>query len=236
MCASVTCSNGTGSGLIVPGTGVHVNNMLGEQDLNPLGFHRHEVGRRMPSMMSPTVVLRDGRARGGARQRRLEPDPLGDPADDRAHGLRGPRGDRGRQRPPGALRAGRRGGRAGGRPRRRSSGSRRTATRSSAGRIETCSSAASTRSPGIRRPASCEGRATRAAAARSPSPEPALEVADDHAAVDLGPLGDLARAADGVDEGAERRRQDPHPLRLRAQLEQALLGLGRELDPGRDPV
>ena len=36
-CASVTCSNGTGSGLIVPGTGVHVNNMLGEEDLNPRG-------------------------------------------------------------------------------------------------------------------------------------------------------------------------------------------------------
>jgi gamma-glutamyltranspeptidase/glutathione hydrolase len=59
-CASVTCSNGTGSGLIVPGTGVHVNNMLGEEDLNPHGFHRHTSGRRMPSMMSPTVVLRDG--------------------------------------------------------------------------------------------------------------------------------------------------------------------------------
>jgi gamma-glutamyltranspeptidase/glutathione hydrolase len=57
-CASVTCSNGTGSGLVVPGTGVHVNNMLGEQDLNPHGFHRHTPGLRMPSMMSPTVVLR----------------------------------------------------------------------------------------------------------------------------------------------------------------------------------
>ena len=56
-CASVTCSNGTGSGMIVPGTGVHVNNMLGEQDLNPLGFHRYPPGRRLPSMMSPTVVL-----------------------------------------------------------------------------------------------------------------------------------------------------------------------------------
>ena len=64
-CASVTCSNGTGSGLIVPGTGVHVNNMLGEQDLNPLGFHRHEAGRRLPSMMSPTVVLRDGELEAG---------------------------------------------------------------------------------------------------------------------------------------------------------------------------
>jgi gamma-glutamyltranspeptidase / glutathione hydrolase len=59
-CAAVTCSNGTGSGLVVPGTGVHVNNMLGEQDLNPLGYHELPPGRRMPSMMAPTVVLRDG--------------------------------------------------------------------------------------------------------------------------------------------------------------------------------
>ena len=34
--------------------------MLGEQDLNPLGFHRHPPGRRLPSMMAPTVVLREG--------------------------------------------------------------------------------------------------------------------------------------------------------------------------------
>jgi gamma-glutamyltranspeptidase / glutathione hydrolase len=60
VCAAVTCSNGTGSGLIVPGTGVHVNNMLGEQDLNPLGFHATPPGRRMPSMMSPTLTLLDG--------------------------------------------------------------------------------------------------------------------------------------------------------------------------------
>jgi gamma-glutamyltranspeptidase / glutathione hydrolase len=57
---SVTCSNGSCSGELVPGTGVHLNNMLGEQDLNPLGFHRHPPGRRLPSMMAPTVVLRDG--------------------------------------------------------------------------------------------------------------------------------------------------------------------------------
>jgi gamma-glutamyltranspeptidase/glutathione hydrolase len=44
----------------VPGTGIHLNNMLGEQDLNPLGFHRHDPGRRLPSMMSPTVVVREG--------------------------------------------------------------------------------------------------------------------------------------------------------------------------------
>lgn len=59
---SVTCSNGSCSGVVVPGTGVHLNNMLGEQDLNPLGFHRHPPGRRLPSMMAPTIVLRDGRA------------------------------------------------------------------------------------------------------------------------------------------------------------------------------
>jgi gamma-glutamyltranspeptidase/glutathione hydrolase len=64
-CASVTCSNGTGSGLIVPGTGVHVNNMLGEEDLNPLGFHLWEPGARLPSMMSPTVILRDGELEAG---------------------------------------------------------------------------------------------------------------------------------------------------------------------------
>jgi gamma-glutamyltranspeptidase/glutathione hydrolase len=59
---SVTCSNGSCSGVVVPGTGIHLNNMLGEQDLNPLGFHRHPPGRRLPSMMAPTAVLRGGRA------------------------------------------------------------------------------------------------------------------------------------------------------------------------------
>jgi gamma-glutamyltranspeptidase/glutathione hydrolase len=60
MCANVTCSNGSGSGVLVPGTGVILNNMLGEEDLNPLGFHSIAPGRRVPSMMAPTVVLRDG--------------------------------------------------------------------------------------------------------------------------------------------------------------------------------
>jgi gamma-glutamyltranspeptidase / glutathione hydrolase len=73
-CASVTCSNGSCSGVIVPGTGVHLNNMLGEQDLNPLGYHRHEPGVRVPSMMAPTVVLREGRpevALGSAGSNRI---------------------------------------------------------------------------------------------------------------------------------------------------------------------
>ncbi|HEX2707726.1 MAG TPA: gamma-glutamyltransferase, partial [Solirubrobacterales bacterium] len=60
VCACVTCSNGSGSGVLVPGTGVILNNMLGEEDLNPQGFHRIPPGRRVPSMMAPTIVLRGG--------------------------------------------------------------------------------------------------------------------------------------------------------------------------------
>ena len=30
---SVTCTNGTGSGVVVPGTGIHLNNIMGEEDL-----------------------------------------------------------------------------------------------------------------------------------------------------------------------------------------------------------
>jgi gamma-glutamyltranspeptidase/glutathione hydrolase len=57
---SVTCTNGEGSGVVVPGTGLHLNNVMGEEDLNPFGFHRHPPGRRMPSMMAPSIVMRDG--------------------------------------------------------------------------------------------------------------------------------------------------------------------------------
>ena len=57
---SVTCTNGEGSGVVVPGTGMHINNVMGEEDLNPLGFHLHPAGRRMPSMMAPSIVMRDG--------------------------------------------------------------------------------------------------------------------------------------------------------------------------------
>ncbi|HEY2181136.1 MAG TPA: gamma-glutamyltransferase, partial [Solirubrobacteraceae bacterium] len=56
---SVTCTNGEGSGVVVPGTGIHLNNVMGEEDLNPYGFHMHPPGRRMPSMMAPSVVMRD---------------------------------------------------------------------------------------------------------------------------------------------------------------------------------
>lgn len=57
--ASVTTSNGEGSGYIIPGTGIMVNNMLGEDDLNPHGFHQWQENVRISSMMSPTIVLKD---------------------------------------------------------------------------------------------------------------------------------------------------------------------------------
>ncbi|HXD55190.1 MAG TPA: gamma-glutamyltransferase [Solirubrobacteraceae bacterium] len=60
LACSTTCTNGEGSAVVVPGTGIHLNNVMGEQDLNPHGFHLHPAGRRMPSMMAPSVVLRDG--------------------------------------------------------------------------------------------------------------------------------------------------------------------------------
>ena len=57
---STTSSNGESAGMLIPGTGVLLNNMLGEEDLNPGGFHQHPVGRRLPSMMSPSILVRDG--------------------------------------------------------------------------------------------------------------------------------------------------------------------------------
>ena len=60
--ASATVSNGEGSGCVVPGTGIVMNNMLGEDDLNPGGFHCWPPDERMTSMMAPTALAwRDGR-------------------------------------------------------------------------------------------------------------------------------------------------------------------------------
>lgn len=54
--AGMTLSNGEGCGQIVPGCGFMLNNMLGEQDLNRLGFHHWPENRRMASMMAPTLL------------------------------------------------------------------------------------------------------------------------------------------------------------------------------------
>ncbi len=72
--ASLSSSNGAGSGVMIPGTGFLLNNMLGEEDLNPGGFGRIPPGRRMTSMMAPTLLLRGGEpviAVGSAGSNRL---------------------------------------------------------------------------------------------------------------------------------------------------------------------
>jgi gamma-glutamyltranspeptidase/glutathione hydrolase len=59
--ASLSSSTGSGSGVIVPGTGIQLNNMLGEYDL--VAGAPAESGHRLTSMMAPTVVLAGGRPR-----------------------------------------------------------------------------------------------------------------------------------------------------------------------------
>jgi gamma-glutamyltranspeptidase/glutathione hydrolase len=68
--ASLSASLGSGSGVVVPGTGIHLNNMLGEADL--VGASR--PGERLTSMMAPSVVMHDDRVRlvvGSAGSARL---------------------------------------------------------------------------------------------------------------------------------------------------------------------
>ncbi len=72
--ASLSSSNGSGSGVVVPGTGMMLNNMLGEEDLNPAGFGALDPGVRMTSMMAPSLMLRAGEpvlALGSAGSNRL---------------------------------------------------------------------------------------------------------------------------------------------------------------------
>jgi gamma-glutamyltranspeptidase / glutathione hydrolase len=58
--AALSASNGEGSGLVVPGTGIMLNNMLGEEDLNPGGFGNWACNSRMTSMMAPSILLMPG--------------------------------------------------------------------------------------------------------------------------------------------------------------------------------
>ncbi len=59
--ATLTVSNGEGCGYMLPGTGFMLNNMLGEEDLNPHGFQRWQTNQRMTSMMAPSIInQRDG--------------------------------------------------------------------------------------------------------------------------------------------------------------------------------
>ena len=55
--AALSLSNGSGSGTVA--AGVTLNNMLGEADLHPGGFHSLAPGERLSSMMAPTLVVGD---------------------------------------------------------------------------------------------------------------------------------------------------------------------------------
>lgn len=57
--AAMTLSNGEGCGWLLPDTGIMLNNMLGEEDLNPDGFNRWPCDVRVSSMMAPTLAEDD---------------------------------------------------------------------------------------------------------------------------------------------------------------------------------
>ncbi len=59
--ASLTTTNGEGCGYLVPGAGIVLNNMLGEQDLHPGGFNLWPENTRMTSMMAPSLLFYDGK-------------------------------------------------------------------------------------------------------------------------------------------------------------------------------
>jgi gamma-glutamyltranspeptidase/glutathione hydrolase len=60
--AALTVSNGEGCGHILGPGSIMLNNMLGEEDLNPNGFFQWQPNSRITSMMSPTLVRwNDGR-------------------------------------------------------------------------------------------------------------------------------------------------------------------------------
>jgi len=55
---AITMSAGYGSGALIAGTGMWMNNSLGEIELHPGGFHALEPGTRLVSNMAPTVARR----------------------------------------------------------------------------------------------------------------------------------------------------------------------------------
>lgn len=62
--ASLTLSNGEGAGVLLPGTGIMMNNMLGEDDLNPNGIEGFPLDQRMSSMMCPTLICQPAAGAG----------------------------------------------------------------------------------------------------------------------------------------------------------------------------
>ena len=58
---SVTTTNGEGCGEFIPEFGIMMNNMLGEEDLNPFRFHQWNTVRRLPTMLCPTIILKNNK-------------------------------------------------------------------------------------------------------------------------------------------------------------------------------
>jgi gamma-glutamyltranspeptidase/glutathione hydrolase len=58
LACAITASSGYGSGEMAPGTGIWLNNCLGELELNRRGLDAGPPGRRLPSNMSPSVARR----------------------------------------------------------------------------------------------------------------------------------------------------------------------------------
>ena len=75
LCVGLSMTAGETAGYMVGDTGILMNNMLGEEELNPHGFHQWSPGERLPSMMAPTIVSDAGGMRlivgsGGAARLR----------------------------------------------------------------------------------------------------------------------------------------------------------------------
>lgn len=58
---AITASSGYGAGEMPAGTGLWLNNCLGEIELNRRGLNAEPVGGRLPSNMAPSVACRKGR-------------------------------------------------------------------------------------------------------------------------------------------------------------------------------
>lgn len=63
LAVSLTTTAGESAGYVVPGTGFIPNNILGEEDLHPAGFHALPPGKRINTMMTPSIVLCEGQIR-----------------------------------------------------------------------------------------------------------------------------------------------------------------------------
>ncbi|GAB95673.1 gamma-glutamyltranspeptidase/glutathione hydrolase [Kineosphaera limosa] len=62
LACSITSSSGYGSGITAPGTGLILNNALGEPELNRRGLHALPVGTRLASNMAPSTARHGGGA------------------------------------------------------------------------------------------------------------------------------------------------------------------------------